>query len=402
MHIPTQQEQKIIAYGPKSQGLFFAIILFALSLSVVLSTHCHAADTPEETQKQLKQLKQRINKLQNKLNQDRQQKNNTQKALQKTELELGNLYRRLEKTQRQLKDSKRQLGALRQKQQQLQTKKQSQQDKLAADLRTAYSTGRQEYIKLLLNLEQPEKVSRTLRYYDYIQRARLDRINQFNQTLTSLDETTAELIKTSNQLNQLKKDLEQENEKLSQIQKQRQQTIALLQQRISSQDQSIEQLKNNQNRLQSLLNEVQDALADLPANIGNIKFKKRKGKLQWPTSGTVKYRFGQNRAQGRLKWNGLFIKGKPGSPVRAIHPGRIIFADWLRGYGLLIIIDHGDGYMSLYGHNQSLFKETGDWVNGGDRISSLGNSGGQKHNGLYFEIRKNGKPTNPARWLAKR
>ena len=130
-------------------------------------------------------------------------------------------------------------------------------------------------------------------------------------------------------------------------------------------------------------------------------FKKQKGQLYWPAKGTVKQLFGQWRSTGKVKWQGNMIQAKEGSPIHAVYYGRIAYADWLRGYGLIIIVDHGDGYMSLYGHNQTLLKEVGDWVDHNEIIATVGSSGGLQQIGLYFEIRYNGKPSNPAHWCKK-
>ncbi|PCJ17393.1 MAG: hypothetical protein COB04_08945 [Gammaproteobacteria bacterium] len=360
------------------------------------------AQTPGTTTKALKQVKQRINALQKKLRKNKDQKTKAESELQTIESKMGVLFKKLTRINHQLRTSENKLAELDAKHQQLTQARALQKTKLANDLKATYSQGRKEYLKMLLNLEQPERLSRVLRYYDYVQSARFERIQSFNQTLNALQQTSLAQHQERGTLAQLKNDLEQQKTSLDSAQAQRRKTLAKAKQTIRNTDQALSSLNADQKRLQKLLNAVQNALADLPLGIGKVAFKQHKGKLLWPTSGTVKHRFGQRRAQGRLKWNGIVIQNRAGAPVQAIHGGRIIFSDWLRGYGLLIIIDHGDRYMSLYGHNQSLLKETGDWVNAGEQISSVGNSGGQNETGLYFEIRKNGKPTNPSRWLPKR
>jgi septal ring factor EnvC (AmiA/AmiB activator) len=160
----------------------------------------------------------------------------------------------------------------------------------------------------------------------------------------------------------------------------------------------VDQLKANQSALEKVLRAVQESMADLPANLGNSPFASLQGKLKWPAQGRMVHHFGAYREQGALRWNGVLIAAPPGSPVRAVHHGRVVFADWMRGFGNLIIVDHGGGYMSLYGHNESLLKGPGDWVRGGETLATSGNSGGQSQAGLYFEIRHKGTPVNPARW----
>ncbi|NNG14001.1 MAG: peptidoglycan DD-metalloendopeptidase family protein, partial [Gammaproteobacteria bacterium] len=154
--------------------------------------------------------------------------------------------------------------------------------------------------------------------------------------------------------------------------------------------------------LETLMEGLRDALADVPANAGQRKaFKSQRGRLRLPVRGKITANYGSRRKAGGFRWQGVMIRAKQGADVKAVSHGRVAFADWLRGFGLMVIVDHGDGYMSLYGHNESLYVETGDWVEAGDVVSAVGSSGGQKRAGLYFEIRANGKPTNPLRWCKR-
>ena len=146
-----------------------------------------------------------------------------------------------------------------------------------------------------------------------------------------------------------------------------------------------------------------ELLADIPLGPSDSRpFKQQKGKLPWPASGAFLASYGEPRKQGGLKWNGVLISSKHGTPVRAISHGRIAFADWLQGFGFITIIDHGEGYMSLYGHNETLVKQAGDWVNAGEVIATSGDSGGQPMPGVYFEIRSRGKPVNPGNWCSRK
>jgi septal ring factor EnvC (AmiA/AmiB activator) len=141
-------------------------------------------------------------------------------------------------------------------------------------------------------------------------------------------------------------------------------------------------------------------LVDIPAEAdGQQPFHSRKGKLRWPARGRLAQRFGAPRSGG-LRWRGVMIEAQEGGEVRAVSQGRIAFSDWMRGFGLLLIIDHGDGYMSLYGHNQTLYKEVGEWVDTGEVVALLGASGGRTESGLYFEMRHKGRPINPVHWCA--
>jgi septal ring factor EnvC (AmiA/AmiB activator) len=179
--------------------------------------------------------------------------------------------------------------------------------------------------------------------------------------------------------------------------------LAALEREIGAKDRRLKALVEDEARLQRVLATLRRALADLPRGFDAEKpFPTQRGHLPWPASGSVKAAFGARRGVGELKWNGILIAAPEGRAVHAVHRGRVAFADWLRGFGLLMIVDHGDGYMSLYGHNQHLLKEVGEWVEAGEAVASVGASGGRAESGLYFEIRHDGRPVDPVRWLARR
>ncbi len=177
--------------------------------------------------------------------------------------------------------------------------------------------------------------------------------------------------------------------------------VAQLSLDIVSQDKKLISLLENKKNLTLLVRQLKQAMDDISNITIEKSFKKQKGQLYWPAKGKVKQLFGHWRSTGKVKWQGNMIKAKEGDPVHSVYYGRIAYADWLRGYGLIIIVDHGDGYMSLYGHNQTLLKEVGDWVDNNEIIATVGSSGGLQQVGLYFEIRYNGKPSNPARWCKR-
>jgi septal ring factor EnvC (AmiA/AmiB activator) len=172
--------------------------------------------------------------------------------------------------------------------------------------------------------------------------------------------------------------------------------------RIKDKDANLRRLEKDRQELEALLDAVEETIADLKIPNDYRPFAARKGDMSWPTNGPVRYRFGSRQKPSMIRRQGVTIAGKSGNNVNAIHHGRVVFADWFRGKGLLIIVDHGDGFMSLYAHNQSLLSEIGDWIKAGEPIATVGNSGGQRESGLYFEIRQNGEPTNPARWCQSR
>jgi septal ring factor EnvC (AmiA/AmiB activator) len=182
----------------------------------------------------------------------------------------------------------------------------------------------------------------------------------------------------------------------------RKQLLATLERKISNQEKNLTELEGSRSRIENLLMSLGELLADIPQGPSDTRpFKQQKGKLPWPASGPFLATYGEPRQQGGLQWNGVLISVKHGTPVRAVSHGRIAFADWLQGFGFIAIIDHGEGYMSLYGHNETLLKQAGDWVNAGDVIATSGDSGGQPMPGVYFEIRSRGKPINPRQWCSR-
>ena len=239
-----------------------------------------------------------------------------------------------------------------------------------------------------------------MRYYDYVLEARALKFDEYTKTITRLNQVEPEINQTVDNLQQIRKGLERKHGQLLSQREQRELTLKRLRSVIRTKDDELRILEKNRGELEKLIAAVEDLINDLPIPNDYQPFNKLKGKLPWPVKGKVANRFGSTR-KGKVKWDGLLINASQGTPVKAIHQGRVIFADWLRGQGLLIIIDHSDGYMSLYAHNEVLFKEPGEWVQTGDVIAKVGNSGGRKSAGLYFEIRHRGKPSSPKRWFKK-
>ncbi len=267
-------------------------------------------------------------------------------------------------------------------------------------MQAAYTLGRQSHLKLLLNQQQPDQIARMMRYHDYVIEARANKFDEYRQTITRLNEVEPAIKNTVATLSAIRSDLEKKHGLLVDQQKQKELTLVRLRKTIKNKDDELRKLERDQKELEQVIAVVEDLINDLPLPNAYQPFDKLKGKLPWPLKGKVTNRFGATR-KGRVKWDGLMITAEEGTDVKAIHHGRVIFANWLRGQGLLMIIDHSDGYMSLYAHNQVLLKEPGEWVQANDIIGRVGNSGGQQQAGLYFEIRYKGKPSNPKRWCKR-
>jgi septal ring factor EnvC (AmiA/AmiB activator) len=258
----------------------------------------------------------------------------------------------------------------------------------------------QSRLKLILNQASPAQLGRMLAYYDYINRAQVSKISGLKEALTTLDTMQQSIDQELSWLEMVQTEQRAVMDQLDQQRKQRRTLLVELDERIDDGESRLRDLERNQQDLETLLERLANVLADIPADLGkHLGVARQKGRIPMPVKGPVHHAFGQSRGGG-LHWQGWLITAEAGSEVGAVAYGRVAFADWLRGYGLLIIIDHGEGFMSLYGHNESLLYEAGDWVESGDIISVIGVRT-ESDQGLYFELRKNGKSVDPADWLAR-
>jgi len=349
----------------------------------------------------LSKIKQDIINLEKSIKGSGEKKGSLNSELKKSELESADINQKISALEKALKTLQAELATLKKEQKKLEASRKNQQALMSRQMTSAYKLGNEESIKLLLNQEDPETISRTLKYYDYFLRARTEKLDHYRETLLSLKKVETSILDRQAQLSTNRSSLKQHQQQLVQQLKQRRQVLAQLNQEISNSKQQLNKLNTERSKLESVLKSLEQGIAKLSLPSTDEPFKVRKGKLPWPVSGRLSKYFGSTR-HANIRWNGWLLKAKEGAPVRAIHYGRIIFSDYLRGHGLLTIIDHGDGYMSLYAHNQVLLKETGEWVLPNETIAKVGNTGGQEDHALYFEIRHNGKPTNPKRWLAKK
>ncbi|HUI61278.1 MAG TPA: peptidoglycan DD-metalloendopeptidase family protein [Steroidobacteraceae bacterium] len=268
---------------------------------------------------------------------------------------------------------------------------------LAGQLRVAYRTGPQEPLRLLLNQKDPERAGRMFVYYTYFGKARADQIRLIESDVQAIAQLDSALEAEDAQLAELEKQQRAQLSDLEQARARRSDVLASLTAESTSHAQSLERLKSQRSGLERLLRELRRAMEKFPVD-SNDAFARLRGKLAWPVNGRLLARYGEQRAGG-VKWDGVLVATDRGAPVRAVYAGRVIYADWLPGLGLLTIVDHGEGYMSLYGHNERLYKAAGERVNAGDTLASAGDSGGSSRPELYFEIRKGGKAVDPRPWF---
>ena len=393
------------------------------------------ADQKADTQKQLDAARADVSELKKLLEQLQQEKSGVQKQLKTTETEMGELENQVKGLREELQESEEELKRLDQEKKKLQGARLEQQRLIGIQARAAYQGGRQEYIKLLLNQQNPEKFSRTLTYYDYLAEARMGQLTAFNETLRQLANVEQDISHHQQQLQVQKGELDSRSAQLAEVRKERQQALAKLNKDYAARDQRLKAREQEQAELGRVLKTIEETLArqareaeaqrqrelaaarekpSAPAATGKRAesgplvssgatyggpFANAKGKLPWPVNGRVVARYGTPRGEdARTKWDGVLIGATAGSQVRAVHGGRVVFADWLRGSGLLVILDHGNGYLTLFGHNQSLLKDAGDIVKAGEPIATVGTSGGQDTPALYFAIRQQGRASDPAQW----
>ncbi|AZZ94041.1 metallopeptidase [Hahella sp. KA22] len=350
-------------------------------------------------EKKLKELKRDISKLKDWIHDAQGEQSDLEKELRATEEKIQDKVREINKLQTSINDTEKQVDELEDKEKEHLASLSQQKGLLARQIQAAYGMGREQGVKLLLNAEDPTTLQRMLAYYDYLNVARGEHIEKYRQTIEELKQTRAEILKRNQALLESRNALALSKETLESKRKERETTLAKLNSSLNYKQNELTRMQKNQKQLETLVKEVEKAISNLELTQDSVPFSKLRAKLPKPTKGALQQLQGQSG--GGFRPSGVFFQTPLNTPVSAVHHGRVVFADWLRGFGLLMIIDHGDGYMSLYGYNQALLKDTGDWVRSGETVASAGSSGGQSETGLYFEIRHNGKPDDPLRWFKK-
>jgi len=381
-------------------ALPFDVRLLALLVLLACAPAIHAQSDAERSARELAELRERIGGLQKALGSTRDAHDRRRDELRKVEKRLAVLANAQRNGQRQLGESRKRLASLDRERGQMLDDIGLQRDALLAQVRAAHALGRQPWLKAILNQQDPARFGRMLGYYGYLNRARTGRIADVERALAGLREVKVRILGEEEKLRLLGLQQQRETDTIAVERTSRAKVVAQLDAEIADQNRQLKQYRTDEKRLAGLLVSLRKAIdedsGETPAS--GAPFPKLRGKLTWPTDGKQLARFGQRRGNGPLNWQGLLIGAQEGSAVRAVAHGRVAYADWLRGYGLLLILDHGDGYMSLYGYNQVLHREVGDWVAGGEEIAGAGSSGGQQRSALYFELRRDGRPVNPAKW----
>lgn len=376
-----------------------------LSCALFIGTTSFAADSQEtpDYQNKLERLQKSINKVKQHLKSTRSRRSQTLTDLKQLESSISKNATTLKSTENKVNKLNGRIGKLKKELASLNKQLNKQKTVLADQVRAAYTLGSQQHLKMLLNQEDSAEMGRIQVYFDYLNRAREREITQFIETIESRrkkeDELEAALSSQKTALSNRKK----QKRELQKQRFKRSQLLAQLETKIKNQEQTLTDLESSRSKIEDLLMSLGELLADIPVAPDSQKpFGKQKGRLPWPIKGPFLARYGQTKNRGGLKWNGVLIGAPYGTPIRTVSHGRIAFADWLQGFGFITIIDHGEGFMSLYAHSESLFKQAGEWVGAGEVIATTGDSGGQPKSGVYFEIRSRGKPIDPKNWCSSR
>lgn len=380
----------------------------------------------DDKQDELKTIQQKIERLKEELEQSAEDRSETADSLKKSERRISEVnrgLRELRQKQEQLLDELSRLGGAARS---AESEARAQEAQLAELLRQRYGQRGDDGARLLLSGKDPAEVQRRIAYFAYIGRARSALIEQHRATLNQLDALRRDTVARKLDLSSVAREREEQRIALEKEKSVRQGMLDKLSERIRSQRKEIGTLQRDEKRLGNLIEKLR-TLAEakkskkptpakpgekpktgekvkkvVDASLDGIHFAKLRGKLAFPVAGEIIARYGQARSSGGPAWKGLFIRARSGQEVRSVATGEVVFSDWLRGFGNLLIIDHGGGYLSLYSNNESLYKQAGTRVRAGDAVASVGNTGGQEEPGLYFELRHLGKPFDPMTWVSAR
>jgi murein hydrolase activator len=377
-----------------------------------LANHANAEDL--QNSNELNRVESDINNVKQDMQRLSQQKDTLQNLLADIEKQYGEIAASLKTLQTQIEQKRQSLDKIRHDILFYQNEIDKLNKELADQIRAAYAMGQKEKLKLLLNQQDPALYSRMMVYFNYINKGRLKKLADLEAAIQHLDQLDKQKQTETGFLEQDLERKKSEQAALDEARKQRNELLVQIGKDFSSSEQQLSQLQISENRLKNLMASLpitEEELAvdagqqkELPSSMGNSSepksdFSSLKGKLPWPVNGKLAQKFGSPRTEG--SWDGVLIDASEGMEIKAVTRGKVVFAEWLRGYGLLTIIDHGQGYMTLYAFNQSLYKRVGETVEAGDVIASVGQSGGRSQAGLYFGIRKKGVPIDPIEWCRK-
>lgn len=421
----------------KSFRLLQATACSALMAAALLYSPLALAEKkPEQTKRELSDVHERLESLKKELNSSQEAHKDAADALKESEQAISEANKKLYEINQRQQENKKTLSRLQADSESTQQALAQNQKLLSSQLYQQYVHGQQSYLRMILQSEKPSQIARDVQYFSYIAKARTATIRQMQGNLTKITRLNEEAAAAMQEVAELKQKQLEARQKLQQQKSAKSKIVKSLSQQIAAQRDEIKKLSRDEKRLAQLVQRLAKMVAAKPKparknagtknstpasataneqstpgdkviasnqtlpgdDVSGINFAALKGKLRLPVRGDVTNRFGANRADSGISWKGLFIKANEGAEVKSVASGRVVFADWLRGFGNLIIVDHGEGYMSLYGNNQAILKQPGDSVRSGDAIAYVGNSGGNETNGLYYELRRQSRPFDPLSW----
>ncbi len=409
--------------------------LFTLLLCMFCATS-FAAKKIDVAKEDLSDLHEKIEELKKELEGNQVAHKDASDELKSSEMAISSANKKLYDINQKQKLNKNTLNSLKKQSLNLNENLSQQQQRLSKLLRQQYMHGNQSYSQLILQNKNPSEITRDVKYFSYIAKEHAKVIDNMQGSLVKVKELNQKTAATLQEVVDLKAKQEAEKQELEQQKQEKSKVVKTLSKQISAQRNEIDKLKRDEKSLSNLVERLAKIIPKIKPKVTKKIAKKKqrnkvdeevetptetiakneetptdaysgsnfvalKGKLRLPVRGDVTNRFGAARADTGVSWKGLFIKAAEGNDVKSVADGRVVFADWMRGFGNLIIVDHGNGYMSLYGNNQAVLKGVGDKVNAGDSIASVGNSGGNESNGLYYELRRNSLPFDPMSWSVR-
>ena len=393
------------------------LALIAAAWTPVAAGAATPAKTQEEAREQQRELRERISAMQKKLAAAEEIKTEASDALRESEQAISEANRELRQLNRQSRESNTKLGELRKSSQDTGNALRAQQDLLGRMLRQQYLQGPPDALRLVLSREDPNEMARQLHYLAHIARARAQLVDGLRSNLREIDRLKVEIAEEATAIARIAAEQTAQRKRLEQEKRARAGVLSRVSRDIRTQQREMRAMQANENRLTRLVDQLAKLVVRKPATGSRPRprtdavpssrnddspFAALRGKLALPVRGELGSRFGSPRIDGGVTWKGLFIAAKSGDDVRAVADGRVVYADWLRGFGNLLIVDHGDSYMTLYANAEALLKQVGDVIRGGEAVATVGNSGGNPESGLYFEMRHEGRPFDPLNWVKLR
>ena len=386
-----------MAYTRQTMDRSPALALFCCAL---LTAACPALAQSgrEQARAELDLVTSRIDALQKEMEKAGRRRSRAEKALAAIEQEEQGARRELVKLRGQLERTRKRQAELERQLARQERELANQRASLSQQLKVAYINGDEEWMRVVLSQQDVTELGRQMTYYTYLNQQRTKTIDALRRIIVELEDTRESIEREARELLRLERSAADQLEDIADTRAERARLVARINEEIAGKDAELERLQSQAAELSELVNALADVLPEMP-DVDAEPFAGQTAQLTWPADGPLLRKFGDSRADGRMKWQGVLLGAAAGSDVRSVYHGRVVFSDWLDGMGLLLIIEHGDGYMSLYGHNQDLMRDVGEWVEPGDLIAHVGDSGGKAAAGLYFEIRRNGEPVNPGKWI---